>query len=968
VSSVALTVSQPMRSKSFLSLAAFAVCVLSILAAPQSSAQNTISTYAGGGAITGAASSIDLAGPTAAIRDGAGNTYVTAPYSAYILKLNSGTASTFAGTGYEGFGGDGGPVSGAVLGLPSGLTIDGKGNIYISDPGNSRVRMVTPAGTISTVVGSGGKCEPSTKTCGDGGLALNASLNVPLNVALDSTGNIYVADASDHRIRAVNMQAAAITVFGVTIQPGNIATVAGNGTMCNNPVNACGDGGLATAANLNYPESVGGDTAGNLYIADTHDNRIRMVNASTGIITSVVGVGKSCLTPTGSCGDGGPASRANLSFPSSMFLDSSNNIYIVDSWDHKVRFVNMGTTTLTVFGVAVKAGNIGTVAGIGSAGFTGDNGPAKSAQLNFPDNVSLDSTGNLLIGDTGNQRIRQIDTTGTITTIAGGGMGGDGGAATNGVLVNPYNVAEDSAGNVYVADTANNRIRMITPAGIISTVAGTGIAGHTGDGGPAISATLNAPTQVAVDSANNLWIADNGNLAIRRVDGGTGIITRYAGTYGSACRGGGPGTCGDGGAATSATFTTPQSVAVDTAGNVYIADYNAFRVREVLASTGIINTIAGNGGAGQMCPTTPFPALQKPINHPSSVAVDSAGNVYVDNSFANSICKVSGGMISQYAFNGNPTYKGDGGPALNASQFFPLEIALDPAGNLYVGGGDYNCVRRVDALTYTIGTVAGDVAASCVGGYAGDGGPATSAKISNLGLAVDGNENLYIADAGNNRIRLVHLTPAEVNTTPPNFGAFPIGTTSPAQTLTITSNGGVDLNLSAFSIAGADPTDFTQTATTCGTLPANIGVDASCTVTLTFTPQTFGLRTATFQISDNGPNTPQSVTLSGYGPYFNVNASPSTLTIPRGTQQTSTLTIAPVAGFNQTVTLTSTGCNNGLTCTISPSSVTLDGVHSATATMTMQVSSTAPTGNRNITATGTFGPLQMVVRMKVTIQ
>ena len=927
-----------MRGTTVVRLAVLAACMLSFLIALDVRAQNVISEYAGGGAAGGTALNTDIPGPTSAIRDASGNTYIAAPYSNYIFKLSGGTISAFAGIGIEGYSGDGGSASAAQLALPNGLTIDGSGNIYIADPGTSRIRMVSPAGTITTVAGNGVKCEPSTATCGDGGPALQANFNFPMDVAVDTAGNLFIADAFDNRIRRVDATTKIITTY------------AGNGTPCSSSTSNCGDGGSPLGPTLNYPQSVAFDSAGNLYIADSQDNKIRMIPVGGSTITTVAGTGAVC-TSTAACGDGGPAKSANLHMPMWLFLDPSNNIYIADTWNNKVRLVNAQT------------GVISTVAGNGVQGLAGDGGLATSAQLNSPASVFLDGSGNLVIADSGNQRVRQVSS-GNISTIAGGGLGGDGAAATSAILANPFNVAEDSAGNVYIADTANNRIRMVNKStGMISTVAGSGIAGYTGDGGLATSAALTGPTGVVVDSNLNLWIADAGNLVIRRVDGTTHIITTYAGT-GRSCVSTNP--CGDGGPATGATFSTPLSVALDNAGNLYIADYTAHRVREVNAQTQVITTIAGTGTTGTTCKSG-LATLAK-LNHPSGVAVDSSGNVYIDNSYNNVICRVSGGNISPWALNGAYKFAGDGGPALNASQWNPMEIALDPAGNLFIGGGNNNCIRRVDFLTYTIGSVAGNVGQHCVGGFSGDGGPATTAKIANIGLAADGQSNLYIADSGNNRIRTVHLTPAvSLSKLPGNFGALPIGTTSAPQTFTITSTGGIDLNLASFAFGGNYPGDFAQSATTCSPLPLNLGVDVSCTVTLTFTPQNYGQRTATFIINDNGPNSPQTVALNGYGPYFTVNASPTSLTITPGAVGSATLTIAPLGGFNQTVNLTSSGCPTNSTCTITPSSVTLDGTNSQNATLNIQTSSTTPAGTYNVVGVGKFGSGQLQWRAKIQV-
>jgi hypothetical protein len=917
---------------------AFVLCLVCLLAPLNSQAQNTISTYAGG-----APPVDDLPGPTSAVRDAAGNTYIAAPYSTYVFKLSGGTITTFAGTGIEGFGGDGGPAGTATLGLPNGLTIDSKGNIYIVDFKTSRVRMVDTSGNITTVAGSGTKCEPSTGTCGDGGPALKAAFNFPLAVGVNSAGNLYIADAFDNRIRAVNRGTKSATLFGVTIPAGDIATIAGNGIPCANPTSSCGDGGTPLGPTLNYPQSVALDSAGNLYIGDTRDNKIRMINATgTPVITTVAGTGGICNSIS-KCGDGGAAISAELHMPMWVFLDASNNVYIADTNSHKIRLVSALT------------GTISTVAGTGVEGFAGDGGVATSAELNFPGSVFLDSSGNLVIADSGNQRVRQVSA-GIISSIAGGGMGGDGGPATSATLANPFSVAEDAAGNLYIADTANNRIRLVntqTPP-MISTVAGTGIVGSTGDGGPAASATLNGPTGVKVDSLGNLWIADAGNNVVRKVDASTQTITTYAGTLGKSCFRND--SCGDLGPATLATLSTPRSVALDTAGNLFIADYTAHRVRRVDATTQIITTLAGTGIAGRKCGNGA--ATNANLNHPSDVAVDGAGNVYIDDSYSNMICQVlkSDGSIADWALNGAYKFGGDGGPAINASQWNPLAVAIDPAGNLFIGGGNYDCVRRVDVTPAipTIGTVAGDVGQHCVGGFAGDGGLATTAKISAVGLFVDGQSNLYLADGGNNRVRTVHLTPAVTIKPPANFGAWPLHTTSTPQTFSITSSGGVDLSLTGTSLGGNNPGDFTETGTTCGS-PALLGVDVSCSFTFTFTPLNYGKRTATFILTDNASNSPQAVVLSGFGPYFTVMASPTTLSINPGSEGDSTLTIAPFGGFNQTVNLTSSGCPPASTCSITPTSVTLDGTNSQTALLRIVTTTTTPPGSYKVVATGEFG-------------
>ena len=939
------------------------LCLLGLLlSAVVLPAQNTISTYAGGGKVGTTATTVNLPGPSGVIRDGAGNTYIAAPYSTYVFKLSGSTVSTFAGLGYEVFGGDGNVASKAGLDLPSALAIDTKGNIYIVDPGGSRIREVFAAtGKIATVVGSGTKCEPSTAKCGDGGKATAANvaaLNLPNAMAVDASGNIYIADSADHRIRAVNMTAGDITIAGVLIHTGNIATIAGDGNICVGGTTGCGDNGTATQAHLSFPSGVAVDSLGNIYIADTRDNRIREIAHGSSTITAFAGSGIACVSGVSTCGDGGSLLSAQFHMPMGLFVDSSNNLYVADSFDQEVRFINVSAPSIT------------TVAGNGYQGFSGDSGTATSAQLNLPGAVFEDASGNLLIADTGNQRVRQVSA-GNITTLAGGGTGGDGGAAKSATFANPYNVAEDSAGNLYIADTANNRIRMVNAkTGVVSTVAGTGNTGYTGDGGAATSATLNAPAAVALDSSNNIWIADTSNQVIRKVLAATGVISTVAGN-GLACQPP-PSNCGDGGPALSGNLSDPLAIAVDAAGNLFISDYTAQRVRVVSASNQIITAVAGTGLVGGTGDNGPAKASK--LNHPLGLAVDASDNVYIDDSQNNRVREVigwaSGGTIYAYALSGVAHLQGDGGPKLLGGQWNPLELAMDPSGNLFIGGGNQSVVRRVDSISGTIGTVAGFLPKG-LGGFSGDGGPATSARLSNIGLTVDGQSNLYIADAGNNRIRLVHLTPAGAPT--PGSLAFPptpLHQNSATQAVTFKSTGGVDLNLTGISFGGTNSSEFSETDN-CGS-PTNLGVDVTCTVTVTFTPLSYALRSATLSFNDNGPGGVQTVALSGYGPYFTPSMSPTSISINRGSSGPSTVTVTPFGNFNGLITLSCSGLPTGLTAQFSPGSVNLDGTGTAqTSLLTLTASSTTAPGTYTVTVTGVFvqggGQLQYSTTLTVTI-
>jgi sugar lactone lactonase YvrE len=903
----------------------------------QAQAQNIINTIAGGGPTPTDPLQADVVGPTATIKNASGDLYIAAPFASYIYKLTAaGAFGVYSGKGYGGFNGDG-PVGAAQLGYPAAFAFDSHGNLYIADFGSSRIRKVdATTGNISTVAGITEKCAHPTNLCGDGGPAIKAQLNLPQGIAVDSAGNIYIADSSDNRIRKVDVG-------------GTISTVVGNGTVCSNPTSACGDGGSAVLANLNFPQGVALDGAGNIYVADTGDNRVRIVTAGT--INRYAGNGGACLDATKLCGDGNLAINANLKGPQSIAFDNAGNGYIADTKDHRIRTVNAQTLKITNF------------AGNGVQGYAGDGSVAIQSQLDLPGGVYVDSTGNLIIADTGNQRVRQVDSTGTIKLLAGGGSGGDQGAAVLATLGGPYSITEDSAGNVYFADLYNNRIRRIAndASRTITTVAGTGSAGYSGDGGPGTAAMLNAPSSVAFDALGDLYIADENNLRVRKLDS-AGTITTFAGN-GNSCT---PtnALCGDGGAATSASFASPQTLAVDASGNVYIADYFAHRIRKV-DTAGTITAFAGTGVYGN----TGDLALAKNarLNHPSGVTVDGAGIVYISDQYNYRIRRVkTDGNIYAFALNSKPCLCGDGGPALNGSMWNPLEVTANPAGDIFVSGGNDRVVQIVDAATQYWGTVAGSSKKATEGGFSGDGGPAQSARLANAGSSVDGQGNLYIADEGNNRIRYVLLAPA-INNSPTSlaFGNVPLNQTSAPQTVTTLSSGGLDLNLTSVSITGTNASEFSVSSNTCPTVP--LAPNRKCAVSVTFTPANSGKQTATLSFTDNATGSPQSVALSGSGPDFTIAASPTSLTINKGSSGNSTLTLAPLGQFNQTIKLTCSGAPANTTCTIAPTSVTLDGTNNGTATLTIQTTSSTASGTYTITAKGAAVPLQHPVNITLTV-
>ena len=925
----------------------FAAVFLVLFTMPSMALQaNVINTIAGGGATPSNPLQADLPGPTATIKDGAGNLYIAAPFSSYVYKLSGGVLSVYSGKGFGGFSLDGTLVGQAQVGFVGAFAFDGQGNLYLSDFGNSRVRKVDHStGVVTTVAGSGEKCADSTNTCGDGGNATiqGANLNLPMGIAVDGSGNLYIADSSDNRIRKVNAS-------------GILSTVVGSGTVCANPTATCGDGGLATAANLRNPQGVAFDAAGNLYIADTGDHRIRKVDLAANTISAFAGNGGACLDSTRPCGDGNPATNSNLHSPTAIAFDVSGNAYIADSQDHRIRKVDAATQVIT------------TYAGSGVQGFDGDGGQAASAGLDIPSGVSFDSNGNLIISDTGNQRIRQVDSASVISTIAGGGSGGDGGPAAQATLAGPYTLTRDLAGNVVFVDLYNNRIRRIANDAnrTITTIVGTGSAGYSGDSGPATLATLDAPASVAYDGAGNLYIADENNLVIRKVDS-AGMISTFAGT-GASC-GQLPDKCGDNGDRLSARFASPQALAVDASGNVFVADYFVHRVRKI-STTGLVTAIAGTGIEGKK--GDGGQATQANLDHPSGLALNPAATVlYISDQYNGEIRAVdlNSHIISRYALNSAAHLGGDGGPALNGSMWNPLELTTNPAGDVFVSGGNNRVVQIIDAATQYWGTVAGSSTKSVVGGFSGDGGPAQSARLSNAGSSVDGAGNLYIADQGNNRIRYVLLAPALSNT-PPSlaFGNVPLNTPSTPQTVTATSSGGLDINVTNLSITGTNASNFVQTNTTCPTPPGMLAPNRKCAFTITFTPTFYGKHTASLSFTDNAGN--HSAALSGSGPDFTIAASPTSLTVNKGSSGASTLTLAPIAQFNQAIKMSCTVApvvSGGPTCSISPTPVNMDGVNNKTTTLTVQTTASTASGIYTITAKGAFVPLQHPATVTVTV-
>lgn len=823
-----------------------------------------------------------------------------APITVAGITIQPGNVDHIAGmTGIQGYAGDGSAAIGAELNYPYDASVDRQGNLYIADSANDVIRKVDTNGVITTFAGYYNGWD----YLGDGGPATAAALYYPTAVVADAAGNVYISDTENNAIRKVspsgggssvdfgavslgssNVQmlqlyvSQAVTVSSVQangdyavvtapVLPNSVHRSAPNGVAIpegmptiaakrlqdavahrgsrqsfssNSPVNGCvgtfAAGDICTVY-VQFAPTKPGPRWFQLTATDSSQN-----NSTVGLTGTGVG-SLSAITPgiirtaSGSSGIG---------YLTGLVRDSSGNTYVSDYIANVVMKIDIHGTVTVVAGIS------------GQSGYDGDGALATSAHLYDPMSLAIDSVGNLYIADVLNNVIRKVDTNGIITTVAGNGTAGysgDGGLATDAELDNPLGVLVDRSGSLYIGDTFNNVVRKVDTNGQISTIAGNGdgagngswnggglpSGGYGGDGGPATLAQLNGPTALALGTNNNLYVADTWNNAIRKVDG-NGTISLAAGTCSQVCQGG---FTGDGGVATAAELNNPYGVAVDAAGDFYVADTGNSVIRKVDVN-GVIQTVAGqSSGANQAAQA----AQAKLVNWQSELKAKP--------------------MVSGAGGNSN----GDGGVATAATIYIPVSVSVDNDGSFYLTDVEMQTIRAIDVTTSDM-----------------------------------------------------------------NFGSIGSGSISNPQRLTISDVGNASLNFSRISLSS----NFSWVGSGACSTATPLSSGNSCNLTADFAPPAAGSYSGAIILTDDAFNSPHTVTLEGVAtqPDYVISASTQSLSVAQGNTGSATLTVTPQNGYVGKIQFSCSGLPAESTCAFSPTSANLTNGSPVSVTLTLTTTGT----------------------------
>ncbi|MEI6714755.1 MAG: HYR domain-containing protein [Verrucomicrobiota bacterium] len=611
----------------------------------------------------------------------------------FVIQLQ---AETYQWVGLAGNGGGAGAaddVAGAArFYLPKGTAVDASGNVYVADYGNCVIRKVTPSGGVTTFAGSFGL---SGNVDGTGSAARFGYVS---GLAVDASGTVYVADQSNHTIRAISPSGVVTTLAGA-------AGVYGSAD------------GTGSGARFNSPSGVVADSAGNLYVTDYGNHTVRKITAG-GVVSTLAGT-------TGSYGAAdGLGGQAQFFYPGAIAVDLAGDVYVADTMRHTIRKVTGAGLVTTIAG---SAGNSGSSDGAGN-----------QARFYNPSGLCVDSGGNVYVSDQNNQTVRKITSSGVVTTLAGlvGWNAGTDGTGSAARFYSPAGLSVDGNGVLYLADMLNHTIRKMTSNGVVVTLAGRAVSAGAVDatGG---AATFYSPNGLALDSNANVYVADQDNHVIRKITA-AGVVSTLAGSAGNVGSANGTGSL--------ARFNSPKALAVDSAGNVYVADQGSHTVRKITAA-GVVSTLAGSAGVSGSSDGVGGAAR---FASPASVAVDASGTVFVADYANHTVRKIaSGGGVQTFAGSAGVAGSGDGVGSV-ARFCYPSAVALDGNGSVYVADGGNHTIRKITA-SGLVSTVAGSA------GHAGsaDGVGAAALFENPTALGVDGAGDVYVADAGNHTVRKI---------------------------------------------------------------------------------------------------------------------------------------------------------------------------------------------------------------------